>query len=150
MSKTLKKAIKRINKTKEEVTNDMRRAEKVAHLKEIVRETFPVLEQVDSIYDAQTVVNALSGFILAHLENKLKDIKLSECEILTYLAKEEKGPIRTALEDLYLKFKDEPAKELSEALQKLGDTFTNFGADKFLRNPMTSIKVGDIIAEDKK
>ena len=150
IQKNLKKSIKKIPKDKNEITSDLVKLQKVAHLKDVVRGIFPIIKNTDSIYDAQTTVMALSGFILAHLENKLKDIKLSECEIKQFLDKEEDGKIKTALNELLEKFADEPAKELSESLQKLGDTFTNFGADKFLKNSMDTIDVGDIIAEDKK
>lgn len=144
-NKTLKKAIKRVNKSKEEISADMAHSQKVTHMKEIVSTIFPIVEKVDTIYDAQTVVNALSGFIAALLEKKVLDIKLSELKL--DLSTEDDSKIKTAILDIVESMKDESAQEISETLERFGSTLSKLGAHKFLMNPMTEIKLEDLVAK---
>lgn len=111
----------------------------------MVRQLFPSLEKVDSIYDAQTVVNALAGFIDAHVEQKVQEIKLKEITI--DLSKEEDSKIKTAIEELISMFPEESAQELSESLEKLGTVFGKFAADKYLKQPMSVITVDDLVTK---
>ena len=134
----------RKNKSKTEITEDMKRTQKVAHMKEVVSKVFPLLK-VPTIYDAQTTLNAVSGFIKADLEEKLEAIKLNTVEI--NLSKETDSEIKTAMLAIIEEFKDEPAQELSATLERLGRAFGEFGSIKFLKNPMDDIKLEDILAE---
>ena len=150
MSKQIKKSAKsiqgkRVPKTKEQLKDEMKFQQKVTHLKEVVTQLFPVLEKVDTIYDAQTVVNALSGFITAHVEKKVVEIKLKEIEI--DLSAEEDSKIKSAIMELIAMFPEESAQELSENLERLGSVFSKFAADKFLKQPMSELKVTDIVAK---
>ena len=111
----------------------------------MVRQLFPKLENVDSIYDAQTVVNALAGFIDAHVEKKVAEIKLKEIEI--DLSKEEESKIKTAILEIIEMFPEESAQELSESLEKLGTALGKFAADKFLKQPMSTITVDDLVTK---
>lgn len=141
----VKKAAKRQNKTKQEIVGDMQFQAKVAHLKEVVRKLFPELDKQETIYDAQTVVNALSGFISAHLEQKMKEVKLSD--IVIDLSKEDDSKIKSAIENIVAMFPDESAAELSENLERLGTVFSKYAADKFLKQPMSNLTVDDIVSK---
>lgn len=146
MSKTpIKKAAKRIPKTKEDIKSQVELNQKVEHIKDVVRTIFPLLKGVDTIYEAQTVVNALSGFISAHLETKLGEIKLNDITI--DLSKEEDSKIKSSLLSIVESMKDEPAKDLSQMLERLGRALSEFGANKFLSQPMTEISITDIVKE---
>jgi len=143
-TKTLKKAIKKVNKSKDELKADIARTARINHMKDIVKKVFPIIEKVDTIYDGQTVVNALSGFVTANIEKKVAEIKLSDCKI--DLSGEPKSKIKTAIEELIVLFKDEDAKVLASTLESLGSTLTKFGADRFLKQPMSNVSVKDIVA----
>ena len=143
-TKKLKQAIKKVPKSKEEIKSDIKRQEKIQHMKDIVRSIYPIIEKVDSIYDGQTVVNALSGFISAHVENKSAQFLLSDLPI--DLKGENNTKIKIAIEDLILLLKDEPAKELAATLERLGKTFGDYGANEFLKNPMTELPITKILA----
>lgn len=144
-NKTLKKAVKRVNKSKEQILNDMDHAKKVAHIKEMVRQLFPLVENVDTVYDAQTAVNALSGFIAAHIENKVALIKLSELPI--DLSGEEDSKIKTSIVAIMELFKDESAQELSETLERLGSTLQQFIVHTHMSAPMNTIKIDDLVSK---
>lgn len=140
----LKKAAKRKPASKEALEMQIRATQANEHIKEVCAEVFPHLEGLDTIYDAQTAVNALSGFIAAHVEEKLNGIKMEEIKI--DLSKEEDGKIKDAVLKLAELFKDEKAKSLSSILDRMGQAFSRLGAEKFLKQPMSDIKLGDIIA----
>ena len=148
MTKEIKKAIKKTaqsKKTKEELKQQINNVAKVQHIKDTVRLIFPELNDVGTIYDGQTVVNALSGFISAHMEKKLSEIKLSDIEI--DLSKEEDTPIKAAILKLADMFKDEPAKEISGTLERLGQTLEKYSSFTFMKKPMSDIKIEDILSK---
>lgn len=144
-TKTLKKAIKRVNKSKQEVVSDIKAQEKVKHIKEVVRSIYPSVEALDSVYDAQTAVNALSGFIAAHIENKVALIKLSELPI--DLSTEPDSKIKTAIISIMELMKDESAQELSETLERLGTTLQQYIVHKHMSEPMETIKIDDLVSK---
>lgn len=148
MAKTKKKLPKqkklpRVNLSKDQLLEQQKFQQKVQHLKDLVRKLFPELETVDTVYDAQTVVNALAGFIDNQIEETVKKIKLSDIKI--DLSKETDSKIKTAILNIEAMFQDEPAQELSESLERLGQTFSKHAADKFLRQPMSTLSVDDIV-----
>lgn len=144
-NQTLKKAIKRVNKTKKEIVNDMQMQDKVKHIKEVVRNIFPMIEKLDSVYDAQTAVNALSGFISAYIEQRVAVIKLSELPI--DLSKEEESNIKTAILEIMELLKDESAQEVSETLERLGTTLQQYIIHTHMTQPMSSIKIDDLVSK---
>jgi predicted hydrocarbon binding protein len=135
----------RKNKSKEEIVEDIKRTEKVKQIKETVRKVYPLLEPLDTIYDAQTVCAALAGLIKADVEEKLEKFKLSDVEI--DLSKEKDSKIKVQMIALLDLLKDEPAQDLSQVLERLGRAFSDFGSTKFLKNPMSELKIEDILAE---
>jgi|ERR1035437_3899060 hypothetical protein len=134
----------RINKTKEEIKAEMERISNIAHMKDVVRKVFPLLT-VPTIYDAQTTLNALVGFIKADIEEKTNALKLSNLEI--DLSKEADSEIKTSMLAIIDLFKDEPAEELSATLDRLSQAFGQYGSMKFVKGPMTDISLVDILAE---
>lgn len=150
MPKAIKKAAsktkdKRQNFSKEQLVQQMKFQDEVRHLKEIVVTLFPKLEGLDTIYDAQTTVNALSGFITAHIEKKVVDIKMRDLEI--DLSKEEDSKIKTAILEIIALFPDESAQYLSESLERLGVKLPQFAADKFLKQPMSACTIEDFVSK---
>ncbi len=134
----------RVNKSKEQIEADLKQIEKVKHIKHIVRETFPLLK-VDTIYDAQTVLNALQGFIKVELEKRVDDIKIRD---LNLSFKEEKDSnIKETMVNIIRFMAEESADDFSQIAERLARAFSDFGAQKFLKNPMDSLKIEEILAE---
>lgn len=134
----------RINKSKEQISAEIKALEKVKHIKEVVRKVYPLLN-VETIYDGQTVLNALQGFIKVELEERVDKIKLSD---LSLTFKDEKdSDIKKAMLTIVEELKDEPADEFSQTIERLSRAFSDFGAQKFLKNPMTDLKLEEILAE---
>lgn len=141
---TTSKKQPRKNLSKEQITEQLANEQKISHIKEIVRKAFPVIEKLDTIYDAQTAVNALDGLIAVEIEKKVKDIKLSELTI--DLSKEDTSKIKTAIEKLVALFPDECAQELSETMERLGGTLQAYVANNAMKGKM-NIKVDDIVSK---
>lgn len=135
----------RINKTKEQITAEIKQVEKIKHIKEVVRKVYPLLQNVDSIYDAQTVLNALQGFIKVDLETLLDEITVG------YLAmefeQEKDSKIKDAMLAIVKEMANEPADEFSQTIERLARAFSDYGSTKFLKNPMSELKIEDILAD---
>lgn len=135
----------RKNMQKDDIVAEMIKKQKVQALKDLVRKMYPILEKLDTIYDAQTTVNALAGFIDLEVEKKLKLIKMSDIKI--DLAGQEKSKITVAIGELIKLLKDESAEEASETMDRLASVFTQFGAHKFLQGPMSGMTVDELVAK---
>jgi len=136
-------APKRVNKTKDEIAKEMAYKAKVENQKALARRMFPLLE-VESIYDGQTALNALSGYI--KFEMAVRESKLKVNDLLLDLKKEPDTQITKVMEALKTEFQDEPAKELSELMERMAKTLEAFIARKYINNPMSEIKLEDIVA----
>lgn len=136
-------ATKRVNKTKDEIAKEMAHKAKVEKQKALARRMFPLLE-VETIYDGQTALNALSGYI--KFEMAVRESKLKINDLLLDLKKEPDTQITKVMEALKAEFQDEPAKELSELMERMANTLQSFIARKYVNNPMSEIKMEDIVA----
>ncbi len=136
--------MKRTNITKAQIENEMAQKQKVEHIKAVVRKVYPLLD-VDSIYDAQTVLNAIQGFIKVDLEERLDKIKLSDLNL--EFEKEKDSKIKSAMQAIVKEMADEPADDFSQTIERLSRAFADFGSQKFLKNPMSELKIEDILAD---
>lgn len=134
----------RNNLSKEQIKEQIANEAKIQHIKGIVRTAFPLIQKVDTVYDAQTAVNALGGLIEAEIENKVRAIKLSELTI--DLSKEKDSKIKTAILKLYDAFKDESAQEFAETMERIGTTLQAHVANEGMKGKM-KIKVDDIVSK---
>jgi hypothetical protein len=137
--------MKKEPKSKGQIIDEIKSKQNVEKQKSLVRAIFPLLSKNKSIYDAQTALNAVSGFISFGIDKKIAEFKVSEIEI--DLSKEEDSEIKKSVVKILDLIKDEDAKALSILLEKLGNSFAQFGAAEFLKNPMKKIKVEDIVAK---
>lgn len=135
----------RTNKTKDQIAAEIAHVQKVNRDKTLVKLMFPLIEGQKSVYDAQTVVNALSGFIKARLDEKAAELLIKDLNL--DLSKEEDSLIKTAILNLIDMLAIEKAKDTASLLERLGNTFAQFGANEYLKQPMSVIKITDIIAE---
>jgi len=135
--------VKRTNKTKEEIKREMDNIERVKAQKIIVTKVFDKLGNQKSVYDAQTVVTALAGYINAEINAKIEKINISDINI--DLSKEEESEILTAMKEIKEMLGDEPAEVTGALLEKLGQAFSHFGASEFLKGPVTAIDINKII-----
>jgi hypothetical protein len=69
---------KKVNKNKEQIIAEMKHIEHVKWEKTIAKLLFPFMANMKSIYDAQTALSAVAGYINLELQKKLVEIKVSD------------------------------------------------------------------------
>ena len=136
--------IKRIPKSKEELKAQMAHMQKIERSKKLARLIFPVVASMKTIYDAQTVVMALSGFIKAGLAEKMTAFTVNDVGV--DLSKEKKSDVKAAVFALVTLLEDENADEMTALLERFGRGLGEFASKKYMENPMSVIKMEDFIA----
>jgi hypothetical protein len=133
----------RVNKTKEQIANDIKQKQKIERMVALVKLMWPFLENQEKIYDAQTALNALGGYI--ELGLKLKEDETTVGSLGIDLSKEDDSLIKTSMLHLIGLTEKEPARDIVTLTKKLADMLGQYGANEFLKGPMSKIKVTDIV-----
>ena len=136
--------MKRINKKKEEIVDEIKRKEKVQHEIAMVKDMFPIVENMATIYDAQTVLSAVSGFIQGELAKKTVEFKVGDLTIDLSLEKD--SDIKTNMTTLLGLIENEKAEDIADLLERFSNILTKVAADKFHKQPMSELKIEDIVA----
>lgn len=134
----------RVNKKKEELIAEIERKQRIDNDKDLVKKMFPLIANMKTIYDAQTALSALSGFIVYGIDKKMSGIKVHELSI--DLSKEEASEVKTAVMNLQTLLINEDAKTASALLKRFGDTLAQYSAKEYMKSPMKKLKITDIIA----
>lgn len=135
---------KRINKSKEQITADLEHKSKVEREKTLVKLIFPALGTQKTVYDAQTVLGALSGFIKVEIDKKSASLAVKDLPI--DLSKEDDSEIKSAILTLIDMLALENAKDMSVLLERFGNILAQYSANEFMKQPINTIKIEDIIA----
>lgn len=135
---------KRVNKTKDELAEQMAKNARIERMKVLARLIWPFIKDQKTIYNAQTAVTAAAGFIRQELEKKTEQIVVKD--LVIDLSHEEDSEIKTAVEHLIQLMQTETAADASALLEKMGSSFTSFGASEYLKNPMSSVSMDEFIA----
>lgn len=133
----------RVNKTKEELVAKIDQDHRIAHMAALTKLLWPALETQDKIYDAQTVLQAIAGYIEMGLKIKQESIKVGELNI--DLSKEEDSLIKSAMLNILGLVEIENAYDMAALVRKISDHIGQFGAHEFVKGPMTNIKVTDLV-----
>lgn len=134
----------RVNKKKEELVADIEKTQRIERMKVLARLIWPFLEPQKSIYDAQTVLNATAGFLKNEFNKKADLIIVKDLPV--DLSKEDEGEIKTAIEHLLQLLQTEKAEDTIALLERMGNSFGQFAALEYLKNPMSAINRDEFIA----
>ena len=137
-------APKRVNKTKPEILDEMAKRAKIENFKDMGRRLFPILK-TDSIYDAQTALDAVAGYV--KMELAIKEAKLKINDIPLDFSKEPKGKVTDVMNAIKVEVQNENAKDVAEFLELFSRTFSSYAMKVFLEKPMSEVKVDDIVAK---
>lgn len=120
---------------------------KVLHQIELAKSIFSLLKNNKTIYDTQTVMNALAGFIKFELGKKIDLIKVSlvHDEIKAIIKAEKKSEIKTSLENILELVKDEPAKDVIALLETFANKIGEHGQSIYVKKPISELNIKDII-----
>ena len=134
----------RINKTKEQLATEIKHLEKVNRDKMLVKMIFPLLSGQKNIYDAQTVLAALSGFIKSELDKKSAEFVVKDLKI--DLSKEEDSEIKSAIISLMGLLEIEKAKDTAALLERFGNVLAQYSANEFMKGPISGVSVDSLVA----
>ena len=134
----------RVNKTKDQIAEQLKYTQKIDRERSLCKSIWPLIDHQASIYDAQTALNALSGFITAYIQKKIDDIKVEDLAL--DLSKEPDNEIKQAVVEMIGLLGPENAKDTASLLERYGKTLAQYGANQYLKNPMSVLKIEDIVA----
>lgn len=143
MSKSQKQP--RENKKKEEITADMKKKQHVERQKTLARLIFPAVTNLKTVYDAQTVFNAVAGYI--KLELMKEEAKLRVSDLAIDLSKEKDTPIKHAVSNIFELIRDENATDAANLIELMGNKLPEFLANKAVRGPMSQVTAEEFIAD---
>lgn len=135
---------KRVNKTKEQLTAQIEHKSKVEREKTLVKLIFPALATQKTVYDGQTVLGALSGFIKVEIDKKSASLLVKDLPI--DLSKEEDSEIKSAISTLIGMLALENAKDMSVLLERFGNILAQYSANEYMKQPINTIKIENIVA----
>lgn len=133
---------KRVNKSKEEIAHDMKIIASAKEKIALVKRIFPLVKGQKTIYEAQTVLYGLYGYIKGELQKRERAATVEELA-LDFSKEKDYLDVITTLHD---EFKGEKAWAFANLLNEFADSFQKYGAMKYLENPMDVLKEEDIIA----
>jgi hypothetical protein len=134
----------RKNSSKAEIAAQIKHTQKIARQRELARKVFAHFDGLKTIYDAQTICNAISGFIQFDFVERETKIKLSD--IVFDNSKTKDQEMVAVLDGIVAELADEPAKEVDELLQMMSSKLPQFLALKHLKDPMSSLTADEFIA----
>lgn len=133
----------RVNKTKTEIALEMGKQERVKQEIALVKSIFPFIQDLASVYDAQTALSALSGFITFDLQKKNDALKVSDLNV--DLSKEEASVIKDSVQNILGLIVNENARDAASLLKRFADTLAQFSANEYMKQPMKIISVEQIV-----
>ncbi len=140
-----KTKIPRVNKTKEQLIAETKHLEKVNREKSLVKLMFPLIENQKTIYDAQTALQALSGFVKLELDKKMNDVKVGD--LVFDLSKDPESEIKTSVLGLIDMLKFENAKDTANLLERFGNILAQHSSREYMKQPMNIINIDMIVAK---
>lgn len=118
--------------------------ERVERQKVLAKKIFPFVENLKTIYDAQTVFSALAGFIKFGLEKE--EAKLRIEDVSMDFSKEGESAVKTAVIEIRELIRLENAKEAMSLLEIMGNKIPEFIANKHMKDSMKELTVEEFIA----
>lgn len=135
---------KRANLTKEQLESRIEYNLEIERQKALARKIFPFIENMKTVYDGQTVVNAVAGYLKFELLKCEEALKVSDVPI--DLSNEKSSEIKTAMEGIIDAVQMDSAKETIALLETMGSKLPGYLAGVHMKDPMDTIKIGDFIA----
>ncbi len=130
--------------TKDQIAAQQDHLRRVERDKALVKLMFPFVEGQSTVYNAQTALIALSGYLKAKLDKVTSELKVSDLKI--NFEKEEETEIKWAMINLLGLIEQEGARDMSSLLERFGNSLAQFSANEYMKQPMSVITVEKIVA----
>jgi len=135
---------KRVNLSKEEIEAQIRADLKLSKQKDLARKIFPSIAHMDTVYDAQTVLNALAGFIKFGLQKKESEFTVRDMAI--DFTKEKASTIKDAVIELLAVVEHENARDAADMLEMMASRLPGYIATVHMADKMDTITIDKFIA----
>lgn len=122
----------------------MQRSQKVEKQKKLARAIFPMLSSQKNIYDAQTAIQAVAGFIKLGIANEMAKLNVKDVEF--DLSKEKNSSIKDVMLQIHAFLCEENADDAVALLERFGNGLGQFSSREFMKNDMSFIKIDEFIA----
>lgn len=123
----------------------MARNANIQKSKVLARLLFPAVEQLATVYDAQTAFNAASGIIKQKLDEKLEEYTVGSLEL--DIEKVPEGPIKHAIKSMLELVENEKAGDAMQLIGLMGQKLPEFIVSQHIKDPMSSISAKEYISE---
>lgn len=133
---------KRINKSKKQIVDEIELKAKVARQKEMVKRVFPLLKDLDNLYEAQTALMAVSGYLKEDIEKKMSIFKVND--IALDFKDEPKTKITEVMTSIKAELQNDCAVEAMDMLELFGNFIPNIGAEAYLKKPANELTLEDL------
>lgn len=130
--------------SKKEIAAQMEKTQEVQRQRTLARQLFPAVEQLETIYDAQTAFNAAAGHIKYGMLVKEKELKVSD--LVIDLEKGNDTPMKHAVQSMLELVADESATDAMRLIEMMGSKLPEFLAMRHLKDPMNTITAEEYIA----
>ena len=130
---------------KEELVKQAEAKSRIDHQKALARLVFPAVEQLKTVYDAQTVFNAVAGHIKYGLILKENSHKVSDLTIDMEKGKE--SDVKHAVRSILGLLEEENAKNAGDLLELMGAKLPEFLANRALKGDMSTVTAQEFIAD---
>lgn len=125
----------RENLSKQQLAQQAKQNEKVNRAKEMARTAFSLLKDIPTIYDAQTVFNAVTGHLMYGMEIAEAKLTVGMLDIDMDTGKD--SAVKTAVEAILAALKDANAKEARSLMDEIGNKLPQYVAQQHMQDPMT-------------
>lgn len=132
---------KRVNKSKPEILDEMAKRAKIERQKELIRRIFPLLE-VDTMYDMQTALLAVSGYIKEDIERKVQIFNVND--MLLDFKGEPDTKITKVMNAIKTELQMENAVEVMDTLETFGNFIPNIGVEAYLKKDAKDLTLKDL------
>lgn len=134
----------RLNLSKGEIEASIKQNLAIEKSKTLARKIFPAIANLNTVYDAQTVLNAVAGFIEYELQKKENDMKVEDLTI--DLSKQAESPIKAAVVAVLDIVKMENVREASEMAKLMASKLPSYLAGTHMTDKMETISADKFIA----
>ncbi len=131
------------NRSKEDIKAEIARTNKVKHERELALKIWEHIKGMKSIYDAQTALQAVSGFVTFEYARKTQNVL---CGDLTVDLKREKDKeMKKIMEAILVIIKGENAKDTAGFLERYGKMLAMYSSMEYMKKPMSELNRDKII-----
>lgn len=130
--------------SKSEIEASIKTGLAVEKSKTLARKIFPAIANMDTVYDGQTVLNALAGYIENEIQKRSFALTVEDLGLNFDMEKE--SPIKDAVIELLASVNMERAIEAADMMKLMSSKLPGYLAGVHMKDKMETITIDQFIA----